>query len=232
VIAADGRRSSLAFGLGLASHPVRPRRWALGAYFDEGAKTQASVLGEMHVRGDHYIGVAPVPGGLTNVCLVREWRAGDAAIGDPGRAIARALADDALLRDRFAGARLATTPVVLGPLAVDVAASSLDGLLLAGDAAGFIDPMTGDGLRFAIRGAELTAAAALDALAHGWTGARRRLAQARRAEFASKWRFNRAVRSLVASRAALNVAAAGARIVPSVLRRAMVYAGDCPPAGC
>jgi menaquinone-9 beta-reductase len=230
VIAADGRRSSLAFGLGLASHPVRPRRWALGAYFDEGAKTQASVLGEMHVRGDHYIGVAPVPGGLTNVCLVREWRAGDAAIGDPGRAIARALADDALLRDRFAGARLATTPVVLGPLAVDVAASSLDGLLLAGDAAGFIDPMTGDGLRFAIRGAELTAAAALDALAHGWTGARRRLAQARRAEFASKWRFNRAVRSLVASRAALNVAAAGARIVPSVLRRAMVYAGDC--SGC
>jgi len=227
VIAADGRRSSLAFGLGLASHPVRPRRWALGAYFDERVKTPASAFGEMHVRGSHYIGVAPVPGGLTNVCLVREWRTGDATIGDPAHAITRALADDALLRDRFAGARLATTPVVLGPLAVDVTASSVDGMLLAGDAAGFIDPMTGDGLRFAIRGAELTAAAALDALAHGWTGARRRLAQARRAEFASKWRFNRAVRSLVASRAAVNLAAAGARIAPSVLRRAMVYAGDC-----
>ena len=33
-IAADGRRSSLAFGLGLAEHPPRPRRWAMGAYFD------------------------------------------------------------------------------------------------------------------------------------------------------------------------------------------------------
>src|SRR5438105_2760885 len=32
-IAADGRHSTIAFGLGLARHPVRPRRWAIGAYF-------------------------------------------------------------------------------------------------------------------------------------------------------------------------------------------------------
>jgi flavin-dependent dehydrogenase len=34
VIAADGRRSAIAFGLGAARHPVRPRRWAIGAYFE------------------------------------------------------------------------------------------------------------------------------------------------------------------------------------------------------
>ncbi len=34
VIAADGRRSAIAFGLGLARHPARPRRWAVGAYFE------------------------------------------------------------------------------------------------------------------------------------------------------------------------------------------------------
>ena len=33
-IAADGRRSTIAFGLGLARHPARPRRWAIGAYFE------------------------------------------------------------------------------------------------------------------------------------------------------------------------------------------------------
>jgi len=38
------------------------------------------------------------------------------------------------------------------------------GLLLAGDAAGFIDPITGDGLRFAVCGAELAATVALRAL--------------------------------------------------------------------
>ena len=47
--------------------------------------------------------------------------------------------------------------VILGPLAVDAVAAEMPGLLLAGDAAGFIDPMTGDGLRFAFRGAVRTA---------------------------------------------------------------------------
>ena len=36
----------------------------------------------------------------------------------------------------------------LGPLAVESSAAGVPGLLLAGDSAGFIDPMTGDGLRF------------------------------------------------------------------------------------
>src|SRR5439155_20609037 len=34
VIAADGRRSTVVFGLEAARHPPRPRRWAVGAYFD------------------------------------------------------------------------------------------------------------------------------------------------------------------------------------------------------
>ena len=81
-----------------------------------------------------------------------------------------------MLRDRFAGARLVGPPVVLGPLAVEVRDTGFDGLILAGDAAGFIDPMTGDGLRFAVRGAELAACAALEALEHGWSGVHKRLA--------------------------------------------------------
>src|SRR6476659_345256 len=34
VVAADGRHSTMAFGLGLARHPARPRRWAVGGYFE------------------------------------------------------------------------------------------------------------------------------------------------------------------------------------------------------
>ncbi len=137
------------------------------------------------------------------------------------------LARDPLLRDRFAGARLAGAPAVLGPLAVDVNdAVHVDGLLLAGDAAGFIDPMTGDGLRFAVRGAELAALAALDALEHGWQGVHERLATRRRAEFSAKWRFNRLLRSLVTSPAAIGGASWGARLAPAGLRAAIEYAGD------
>ena len=67
-IAADGRRSRLASGLKLSGHPPRPRRWAIGAYFD--GISGMSGMGEMHVRHGRYIGLAPTPGGLTNVCCV------------------------------------------------------------------------------------------------------------------------------------------------------------------
>ncbi len=224
-VAADGRRSTLAFALGLARHPPRPRRWAVGAYYENAGGL--SSLGEMHVRLGRYIGVAPIPGGLANVCLVKPSSAGDEAFGDPAALLAAELARDPLLRDRFAAARLAHPPVVLGPLAVEVGGAQLPGLLLAGDAAGFIDPMTGDGLRFAVRGAELAAGAALDSLAHGWNGIHDRLARARQHEFAAKWRFNRALRSLVASPRGVDVANVGARVVPFLVRRLIATAGDC-----
>lgn len=227
-IAADGRHSTIAFGLGLARHPARPRRWAIGAYFENfGAYENPENLGEMHVRRHHYVGVAPVPGGLTNVCLVRPSFAGDAALGDPAALLTAALARDPMLRDRAASARLIGSPVVLGPLAVDVRDAAIDGLLLAGDAAGFIDPMTGDGLRFAIHGGELAAAAALRALERGWPGVHARLTAERRRAFAGKWIFNRGLRALVASPYAVEAAAFGARFAPPVLRAVIARAGDC-----
>jgi len=240
-IAADGRRSTLAFGLGLARHPPRPRRWAIGAYFeasttDERPRSHGvraasgaadGILGEMHIRRGRYIGVAPVPGGMTNVCLVKPSAGGDFALRNPESALRLELESDPALRDRFAGARLVGPPVVLGPLAVDATGDSVDGLLFAGDAAGFIDPMTGDGLSFALRGGELAAMAALRALEHGWVGVHAQLAAARRRAFAGKWRFNRALRSLVASPSGVLAAAAAARIVPGVLRAIIARAGDC-----
>src|SRR6266851_2055578 len=238
-IAADGRRSTIAFGLGLARHPDHPRRWAIGAYYENAlpparpatvngrAPHSTATFGEMHVRCGRYIGVAPVPGGLTNVCVVRPSGRGDAELADPARMLARELDQDPVLRDRLAGARLAGPPVVLGPLAVDVRGDAIDGLLLAGDAAGFIDPMTGDGLRFATRGGELVASAAVQALEHGWSGVHARLAAERRREFGGKWRFNRVLRALVASPRAVDAATMAARVAPAVLRAVIATAGDC-----
>jgi menaquinone-9 beta-reductase len=225
-IAADGRRSTIAFQLGLARHPADPRRWAIGAYF-EGFGAGSS-LGEMHVRPGRYIGVAPLPGGMTNVCLVRSWQRGDGGLREPSGTLLRALASEPMLRDRAEGARLAGPPNVLGPLAVDVRHEPVDGLVLAGDASGFIDPMTGDGLRFAVRGGELAAAAALEALDLGWSAAvHAHLLTRRRQEFGAKWRFNRGVRRLVASPRAIAAAAFGARLAPRLVRAMIVFAGDC-----
>lgn len=220
-IAADGRRSTVALALGLASHPRWPRRWAVGAYYE--GLGQVRSLGEMHVRTGGYLGVAPSPGGLANVCLVTASRDG---LADPARVLDAALRRDPLLRDRAAEARRVTDAVSLGPLAVDVRAVGADGLLLAGDAAGFVDPMTGDGTHLALRGGLLSAEVALDWLAGRVVHPVAELARRRRQAFGLKLRFNRVLRTLVGTPMGVRAGAAGASLVPFVLRRVIAMAGD------
>ena len=227
-IAADGRRSRIAFHLGLAQHPEHPRRWAIGAYFDN--VPCGGGVGEMHIRCGRYIGVAPVPGGLTNACVVvSEPRGG--ALAEPAALLVASLRTDPLLGERFADARLVSAPAVLGPLAVDTNAAGVAGLLLAGDAAGFIDPMTGDGMHFAMRGAELAVAVALDLLVGRTSDGPSALARERRAAFASKCRMNRALRALVGSPRGVAWAARGAHLCPALVRQLISRAGDVP-GGC
>jgi flavin-dependent dehydrogenase len=179
--------------------------------------------GEMHIRPGHYVGIAPLPGGVANVCVVTPCRAG---FDDPAGVIARALAGDARLVDRFASARGVEPCSVLGPLAVDARAAGMPGLLLAGDAAGFIDPMTGDGLRFAIGGGWLAAQTAIEWLARPELRAWAQLARRRRRAFGWKRGFDRVLRRLVASPASLRVAAAGAAVAPFLARQLVTLAGD------
>jgi flavin-dependent dehydrogenase len=221
-IAADGRRSALARALGLSSHPKRPRRWAFGVYATGVRGT--TDLGEMHVRHGHYLGIAPLAGDLVNVCLVTGPRPEGRA---PMEIINRAIAASPEIQERFADARFVTQPTVLGPLAVDVTAAGVDGLLLAGDAAGFVDPMTGDGLHLAIRGAELAANEIMHVLTVGdLTGAPERLWRARARAMHGKLRFNRTLRAVVGSPAAISMAEWGARLAPGVFRRLVSVAGD------
>jgi flavin-dependent dehydrogenase len=222
VIAADGSRSGLARALGLQRTPKRPRRWAFGAY----ARGIAGVadVGEMHVRAGCYIGIAPLEENLANVCVVTGARPDG---GRPVEVMRRAIGRDATLARRFRQAVLVDRPRVLGPLAVDTSAAGVEGLLLAGDAAGFIDPMTGDGLHLAMRGAVLAAEEALHTLAcSDFAGAPGRLAGARRAAVGTKLWFNRAIRLVAGSPLAVHLASRGAAVAPGAIQRVVRYAGD------
>jgi menaquinone-9 beta-reductase len=221
VIAADGRHSRVAQALRLSRYPRVPRRWAVGGYFE--LVSGLTTCGEMHIRENRYLGVAPLPGGITNACVVTAARD---ALRNPEALLIDSLRSDPALARRFAGARLVAPPACLGPLAVECETPGTPGLLLAGDAAGFIDPMTGDGLRFALRGAELAADAALSALEHGWQDAHLRLRAARRREFLPKWRFNRTLRSIVGSPSTVRLADRGASLAPAIVRGLIRYAAD------
>ncbi len=221
-IAADGRRSVLARAANLSRHAAKPRRWAFGVYATD--VEGMSSMGEMHVRPGHYVGLAPIGAGITNICVVT----GQKPVGrTPEDVIRSVLVSDPRLRERTHAWRPVGPPQGLGPLAVDCDRAGMPGLLLAGDAAGFVDPMTGDGMHLAIRGGALAAAAALEALASGDVSRTAdKLTAARASALGSKLRFNRWMRSLVSSTAAINVVGAGARMAPSMVTRLVRFAGD------
>ena len=237
VIGADGRASRLGSALGLSRLAARPRRWAVGAYFE--GVTGLTDRGEMHVRADGYTGIAPLAGGIANVCVVMEEKgirgatlalAADAGSrsGSPRQhsdLLLREIRRDRTLRERFDAAAQISGITTLGPLAVDARTAGVPGLLLAGDAAGFVDPMTGDGLRFAFRGGVLAAESALRELNSG-VAQHDGLATARRREFAGKWRINRTLRALVGSPAGVALAARLATVWDLPIRTLVAIAGD------
>jgi flavin-dependent dehydrogenase len=223
VIAADGAHSSLARMLGLSRRVRRPRRWAYGAYV-AGIRGLGDV-GEMHVGPASYLGVAPIDDELANVCLVTTPLPGSR---DPLALIKEAIAADEELADRCRDATFGP-PRSLGPLAASATAAGVEGLLLAGDAGGFIDPITGDGVHLAMEGGRLAAEEALRALeTSDFSGAAKRLAEARRRRLGAKLRFNLAIRWVTSSPNAIALASLGGIAAPGVFRHVVRYAGDIP----
>lgn len=221
-IAADGSRSALARTAGLSFHPSAPRRWAFGVYATGVAGT--TDVGEMHIRPGYYVGIAPIRAGLANICVVTGRRPQGRT---PLEVIQRVLASEPSLSPRVRRLTYVSPVNVLGPLAVETRAVGVPGLLLAGDAAGFIDPMTGDGLHLAMRGGILAAEHALRAAETGdFSGAVRQLEQARRQALGSKLRFNRALRSIAESPTSIEIGCLGALVAPGLIRRVVRYAGD------
>ena len=101
VIAADGRQSRIARPLGLLKTARAPRRWAIGAYAADveppSERTPPGQYGEMHIRPDGYLGVAPLPDGQTNLCVVTADV--DRRLHDPAAFLLGVFRRDPLLRD-------------------------------------------------------------------------------------------------------------------------------------
>jgi len=169
LIAADGVHSTVARRLGLHV-PGSLRKVALVAHMTGIAGLGA--YGEMHVAGRRYVGLAPLQpaseGDLCNVAMVvDEARDSRALAGRPQDFLLDALATFPRLRDRLDRATIARRTLAISRIHVRAQRLSGDGLLLAGDASGYYDPFTGEGIYRALRSARLAAEVGLDALASG-----------------------------------------------------------------
>ena len=135
------------------------------------------------------------------------------------------------LARRLAGARLAAPVRALGPLAYEVAPPSVGGVLLVGDAGGFFDPFTGEGVFTALRSAELATETVVSALRAG-DCSREMLARydrARHAAFAGKVRLARAIQVIVAHRRLANIVARALARRPRRLDLLLGVLGDYVP---
>lgn len=211
VVAADGLRSVVARRVGLARTARWPRRIALVAHYRDVGEIGPYV--EMHVERDGFVGIADVGDGVTTVAAVFPATRARQFAADRGAFLARWIEARPQLQARFARARSLHVPFATGPFAAHARRAWAPGVLLAGDAADFFDPFTGEGIYAALRGGELAAAALLDALTSHADEPLRAYDRARRREFAGKWKVERLVAAGVAVPAVVNraVAAMAAR---------------------
>jgi menaquinone-9 beta-reductase len=226
VVGADGLHSAVARSLGLPRRAIWPRRLGLVARFS-GVELPGGT-GEMHVGRGVYCGLAPLGGGLVNVGLVGPLRGRRA--GEPtAELFARWLGELPAAADALAGARRVTPIRGVGPLARRVRRAAGPGYLLVGDAAGFLDPFTGEGIHRALRGAELAAAAVDRALADG--GPIDDYVAARRAAFGDKERLCWLIQLLLGSSRILDRALRRLRDRPELAAPLQRALGDYGPAG-
>jgi len=164
VVGADGSGSLIARKLGLARTLRGARRFALGGHYRGLGDLGQHV--EMYVGAGAYFALNPLDAERVNVMVVvreRQLAAWSGAVDEGMRGKALELGRG---RRSFENAERLGERVSVGPLAFAVRDVVFPGALLAGDAAGFLNPFTGQGVFLALRGgldAAETIAAALAA---------------------------------------------------------------------
>lgn len=164
VVGADGIRSTVARAFGVAAAARIGRRVGL-TFHVEDPSPAAPRDARMIVFDGGYVGLAPVPGGRVNVGIVlgRSWAGRLRSFGAERVALTvmrgiPAAADDPV---DWTAPRRCDAIEGAAPLGHRATRRHGPGWLLAGDAAGFLDPFTGEGLHRALVSARLAAAAIL-----------------------------------------------------------------------
>jgi len=196
-VGADGCGSIVARSAGL-TRPSRTRqRFAIGGHYTGFGAFDGFI--EMYVGGGAYFALNPLGGDRTNVMVVVGKAQLEAWSRFVDRGVAGKAAELARGRRSFDRARLEGTRAAIGPLAHDVRAPIAPGLLLVGDAAGFLNPFTGQGVFLAL-GSGAGAAAAIVASARDHaaeTAAFATYAAEREGDFADRRRVSQLVSLLV-----------------------------------
>jgi flavin-dependent dehydrogenase len=170
VVAADGRRSVLARRL----HPdscdpttSSPSSWfGLKVHLTaEAARLEGRV--ELHLFDGGYVGLGAVEGRRINLCLLATLRALRACGGSPDRLLRERVMANTAVREAVGDAPACGRWQSVGPLRWGPRRPEAHGAFFLGDAAGTIDPFSGEGMSNAMRSAEVAVPHVMSALERG-----------------------------------------------------------------
>ena len=171
VVGADGGRSLVRRTAGLELPTPAKARFGIGAHLEHAPRHDPWPVVEVSMAPGCELYLTPVSPTLTSVAMLVDRRQLQQHQGQLEQGLREAL--------RRAGATdLAVAPVAgpvkaLGPLALQAKAAHAERLLLVGDAAGALDPITGEGIALALISSQLVAGVLDDAFAHDDFSARR-----------------------------------------------------------
>jgi flavin-dependent dehydrogenase len=158
LVAADGLRSPIRRTLGLDRPSRWPKRYGIRRHF---AVKPWSDHVEVHWADDAEAYVTPVDDELVGIAFLFGDTARAADAGKPGRPFDRMLDRFPALRERLSNP--ASQARGAGPFAHASSQRVAGRVLLVGYAAGYLDPITGEGIKLGLRGAR----AAVDAIVAG-----------------------------------------------------------------
>lgn len=217
LVAADGLGSPLRHALGLDAPVSAPRRFGLRRHFQ---CADFDPFIEVHFAPG--IEAYVTPAGPRRVGVAFLWRCEGIRKGSKPISFQSLLESFPLLRERLSLATPASAPRGAGPLYRSARARTADRVVLLGDAAGYVDALTGEGLSLAFHCAEVLAAILPNALARGAT--REALIPYERESAHAFQRYSRIARALLAisarpslRRAIINTLANHPRIFDALL---------------
>jgi len=234
IIGADGPRSIVAVAAGMVRPPRLAGRVGLSWHVADEPGDTPKRARMVVLPGGAYCGLAPVPGGRINVGIVlagRTWR--DRLIRDgaaaTGEHVLRSVPP--LPGDPEAWREGTITDTIAGasPLGGRVAQRAGPDWLVVGDAAGFLDPFTGEGLHRALVSARL-AADAVDAHLRGDPAGLTAYDRAMRDRFATKDRLSLLVQTFLARPPLFEHAARRLARKPDIRGTMGLVMGDLVPA--
>jgi flavin-dependent dehydrogenase len=228
VIGADGRASVVAQRLG-CRRPHRLRRMALMTYVS--GLEDCRELGEIFVDPPDYAILNPIAPDRVNLGLVVPLEHAAPWSGRLQDFFVARIRQLPHLARRLASATRVAPIRALGPLAHRVTSPRVGGVLLIGDAAGFYDPFTGEGVFTALRSAELAVETVARALRAGdvSTGALAAYERARQEAFRGKERVTRALQVVIGHRRLANLVCRALAGRPAILDRLLGVFGDYVP---